>query len=109
MSALRQRLKDPRTYLATLGVLILLVAVDCARVPQAQWTAKIYVAAVRTYQMSVSPHLEGWIRCRYSPTCSQYSVIAVQKHGIVGGLIRSVKRIASCNSSVPLGTYDPVL
>jgi len=45
--------------------------------------------------------------CRYSPTCSQYTVEALQKHGLLKGGWLALKRIASCNPWGGSG-YDPV-
>ncbi len=36
--------------------------------------------------------------CRYSPTCSEYSVDVFEKYGIIKGGVLAAKRIASCNS-----------
>lgn len=36
--------------------------------------------------------------CRYSPTCSEYSVDVIEKYGIVRGGVLAIKRIISCNS-----------
>jgi len=36
--------------------------------------------------------------CRYSPTCSEYSVEVIEKYGIMKGGVLAIKRIASCNS-----------
>jgi putative membrane protein insertion efficiency factor len=54
------------------------------------------------------PLLKDRVRCRYQPTCSDYSVEAVEKHGIRRGLVLTVRRINSCQTSVPMGTHDPV-
>jgi uncharacterized protein len=48
------------------------------------------------------------VACRYTPTCSVYSIQAVEKHGIRRGLVLSAKRLLSCDRSVPSGTPDPV-
>lgn len=45
--------------------------------------------------------------CRYTPTCSQYAVEALQKHGPFKGLYLAVKRILSCHPWGGSG-YDPV-
>jgi len=60
---------------------------------------------VKFYQHTISPILPP--SCRYSPTCSAYSIEALKKYGPVKGLWLSVKRIISCN---PWGGdgYDPV-
>jgi len=63
------------------------------------------VILVRIYQFGISPLLPT--SCRYTPSCSVYSVEALQKHGPIKGLYLSIKRILSCN---PWGGHghDPV-
>ncbi|MBC8207374.1 MAG: membrane protein insertion efficiency factor YidD [Kiritimatiellales bacterium] len=46
-------------------------------------------------------------RCRFYPTCSDYTIEAVQKHGIVAGLWLSLRRICRCHRWNP-GGVDPV-
>jgi putative membrane protein insertion efficiency factor len=46
-------------------------------------------------------------KCRYTPTCSQYAVTALQKHGIIKGGWMAIRRIASCRPGGGEG-YDPV-
>jgi len=60
---------------------------------------------IRFYQVAVSPILPS--TCRYSPTCSQYGIEAIKKHGPFKGSFYTLKRILSCN---PFGGhgYDPV-
>ena len=60
---------------------------------------------VRVYQAMISPYLPA--TCRYSPTCSQYSIEAIEKHGVLKGGFLALKRIGSCH---PWGgsRYDPV-
>nr|WP_274704485.1 membrane protein insertion efficiency factor YidD [Salinimicrobium profundisediminis] len=60
---------------------------------------------VRTYQRFISPLTPA--SCRYTPTCSQYTVEALQQHGALKGSWLSIKRIASCNPWGGQG-YDPV-
>lgn len=108
MSTLRQPLKRPETYLATYFVLVALLVADTFRAPQEQLTAWVYVQAVRLYQENGHLILRGRLRCRYTPTCSQYSIGAVELHGIRRGLLLSYERVRSCQLSVPMGTYDPV-
>jgi hypothetical protein len=85
-----------------------IAVLDATRAPQKQVTARVYLEAVRLYQADLHPFTSRFIRCRYNPTCSHYSTEAVQRFGIVKGLRLTVKRIASCNKSVSIGTYDPV-
>ena len=108
MSALRKRLKRPETYLVLYFVLVLLVVLDSTRTPTKQVTADLYVQAVHVYQHLGRPLLAGRVECRYTPTCSDYSIQAVQTHGIRRGLTLTLSRINSCTASVPKGTYDPV-
>ncbi|MCU4155947.1 membrane protein insertion efficiency factor YidD [Carboxylicivirga sp. A043] len=60
---------------------------------------------VKLYQWFISPVLGA--SCRYTPTCSQYTIEALKKHGPFKGLYLSIKRILSCN---PWGGHghDPV-
>lgn len=108
MSALRQCLKRPLTYLYALALLLLLAALDSARRPDAQVTGKAWVAAVRLYQRAGRPVTSRFIHCRYRPTCSEYSVQSVERFGIMRGLALTVRRLRSCTTSVAEGTEDPV-
>jgi hypothetical protein len=45
--------------------------------------------------------------CRYYPCCSDYSIQALEKHGLIKGLIISILRILRCNQFFR-GGYDPV-
>ena len=67
--------------------------------------ARPLVALVRFYQRYISPLTPP--SCRYTPTCSQYTVEALQKHGLLKGGWLALKRIASCNPWGGSG-YDPV-
>ncbi|MCH2480396.1 MAG: membrane protein insertion efficiency factor YidD [Flavobacteriales bacterium] len=64
-----------------------------------------FILIIKFYQSYISPLIGP--NCRYTPTCSQYSIISLKKHGIFLGLYLSIKRIIKCN---PLfkGGYDPV-
>jgi uncharacterized protein len=93
---------------ALLVLFTALIALDASRAPQKQVTARLYLSAVRFYQRDLQPLTASIIRCRYNPTCSRYSVQAVQRFGIAKGLVLTIKRIVSCNGSVPMGTNDPV-
>ncbi len=67
--------------------------------------ARMLIGLVRLYQYSLSPLLPG--ACRYTPTCSEYGVQALQRHGALRGGWLTLKRILSCN---PWGGHghDPV-
>lgn len=108
MPDLRQRLRRPETYLAAVFLLVVLLAADTFRRPENQVTGWLYIGGVRIYQFVGRPLLEGRIECRFHPTCSDYSIEAVRKHGIRHGLVLTYNRINSCQKSVPRGTHDPV-
>ena len=108
MSTLRERLKRPETYLILYLVLVSLLVLDSARAPGKQVSGYLYVRTVFMYQRFGRPLLAGRVECRYLPTCSDYSIQAVQRYGIWGGLRLTFARINSCRASVPKQTYDPV-
>jgi|HubBroStandDraft_5_1064220.scaffolds.fasta_scaffold196131_2 putative membrane protein insertion efficiency factor len=101
-------MKRSRLLFGIAALLVLLVALDAMRAPQKQITARLYLGAVRFYQRDLQPLTTSFIRCRYNPTCSRYSIQAVQRFGIAKGLGLTIKRVASCNGSVPMGTNDPI-
>jgi len=63
------------------------------------------IIIIKFYQYVISPWLPA--SCRYTPTCSVYSIEALKKYGILKGTFLAVKRILSCN---PWGGHghDPV-
>jgi len=65
----------------------------------------IFLIPVYFYRYAISPLLRP--SCRYTPTCSQYAVEAVMKHGIFKGGWLAVKRFLSCHPWGGSG-YDPV-
>jgi len=60
---------------------------------------------IRFYQIAISPYTPA--SCRFSPTCSQYSIEALETHGLFQGGWLAIKRISKCH---PWGSsgYDPV-
>jgi putative membrane protein insertion efficiency factor len=64
-----------------------------------------FIFLIRIYQYTLSPYLGR--SCRYTPTCSVYSVDAIKKYGPFKGGWMAIKRIASCNPWGGSG-YDPV-
>lgn len=101
-------LKRPETYLIVLFLLVVLAIADTFRSPEKQITGWFYIGAVRIYQFAGRPLLEGWVECRFMPTCSEYSIEAVRKHGIRQGLELTYNRMNTCQINIPHGTQDPV-
>ncbi len=82
--------------------------IDVSRQPENQLLARVYIGAVHIYQAVGRPMLEGTVACRFRPTCSDYSIQAVEKRGLVRGLVLTFNRLYSCQNDVPMGTIDEV-
>lgn len=63
------------------------------------------MALIRFYQRRISPLFGP--QCIYLPTCSEYALQAIGKHGFVRGLWLAVRRILRCHP-LHAGGYDPV-
>lgn len=65
----------------------------------------LLILLLRGYQYLISPLLGP--RCRYSPTCSEYAVLALREHGALKGSWLALRRVLRCH---PWGSsgYDPV-
>ena len=66
---------------------------------------KIIVSAIGLYRRFVSPMVPAY--CRYWPTCSDYTLQAVQKYGVLKGLMMGAWRVTRCNP-LAKGGIDPV-
>lgn len=107
MPTLPQRLRKPHPWLGLVLLLAILFVADIFRPPEKQLSSKAYRSGVSVYQWG-KPKCGFAGCCRYSPTCSRYSVEAVQNYGLVAGLDLTVERLRRCRTNVPLGTPDPV-
>lgn len=65
----------------------------------------IILSLIRLYQKMISP-IKG-PSCRFFPTCSNYTLQAVEKYGVFKGLGKGLLRILKCHPFHP-GGYDPV-
>ncbi len=69
------------------------------------WTLSLLlIAAVRTYQFCIRPILPPL--CRFEPSCSEYMIGAIQKHGPIRGAVRGIWRICRCHPW-SAGGWDP--
>ena len=66
---------------------------------------RLAVAPIVAYQRLISPALPR--RCKYEPTCSAYAVQAVERYGILRGLVLAGWRLLRCNPWSH-GGFDPV-
>jgi hypothetical protein len=67
--------------------------------------AAILLKLIRIYRDSVSPLFPP--RCRFYPSCSEYAYIAIQRFGVIKGVMLFVKRIIKCHPW-HAGGIDPV-
>jgi len=68
------------------------------------WPRAVVAVLIRVYQVAASPFPSP---CRYHPTCSMYTLEAVQRYGVVKGCWLGMRRIVRCHPFRP-GGYDPV-
>ncbi len=64
-----------------------------------------FILLVQFYQAAISPFTPA--TCRFEPTCSSYTLQALEKHGLFKGGWLAIKRIFSCHPWGKSG-YDPV-
>ncbi len=57
---------------------------------------KLFLFPIKFYRKYLSS-LKRYPTCRYIPTCSEYAVLAIEKYGVVKGLIKAVWRVLRCN------------
>jgi len=106
--ALRQHLSRPQPWLLGLLLLFAGVSLDASRAPRAQLSARVWSAGIQGYRRLLGPRLLGHVRCRFLPSCSEYSRQAVERFGIVKGLALTIERLTRCTAAMPEGTLDPV-
>ncbi len=66
---------------------------------------RVMIEIIRFYRKFISPCFPPC--CRYTPTCSQYALEAIEKYGAVKGGWMAFRRILRCNP-FHRGGYDPV-
>lgn len=67
--------------------------------------SKIAIGLILFYRSCISPLFPGC--CRYTPTCSEYGLIAIKRFGFFKGSFLTIKRILRCRPGGSYG-YDPV-
>ena len=69
---------------------------------------KIFITFIYFYKKTLSPIFEHLgIKCKYYPSCSEYTKQAIEKYGIIKGIFLGIKRILRCNP-FSKGGYDPL-
>lgn len=111
MSATRPSGRRRSFWIKMIAAAVVAVAAifDWTRAAQDQLSVAVYErAVVSPYRWLVRPLISAVVRCRYKPTCSQYSIEAVRTYGFPRGLWMTTKRLFRCMPWVPLGSHDPV-
>ncbi len=67
---------------------------------------RLFIFLIKTYQLTLSPRFSHG-SCRFTPTCSQYAIEAIETHGVFKGSALAAWRIMRCNP-FSKGGYDPV-
>jgi putative membrane protein insertion efficiency factor len=67
--------------------------------------AKLVILPIKAYRKVISPLLPP--SCRFTPTCSAYAIIAIERYGVFRGGWLAAKRVARCHPWNP-GGADPV-
>jgi putative membrane protein insertion efficiency factor len=70
-----------------------------------RFAKNLLVVLIKLYKYLISPVLPA--SCRFTPSCSDYSIEAIKKYGAFKGGYLSCRRILRCNPAHP-GGYDPV-
>ena len=65
----------------------------------------IVISLLKVYKRFLSPWLPK--ACRFYPTCSEYTLMAVERHGLVKGTLLGIRRISKCHPWNS-GGFDPV-
>ena len=73
--------------------------------PLSEFIARMLILPIQFYQKFISPLTPP--SCRYTPTCSQYAIEALRKHGPFKGMYLAIRRILRCHPWGGSG-YDPV-
>ncbi len=68
---------------------------------------KLILILIKLYKKFLSPINFGAHICKYNPSCSDYTYEAVEKYGVIKGLLKGLYRIIRCNP-FSKGGYDPV-
>ena len=67
---------------------------------------RLLLSLIRFYQRRISPGLPS--RCRYTPTCSQYAIEAIERYGAIKGGWLAFKRFLRCHPFSKRDFFDPV-
>ena len=56
----------------------------------------IILSSVKIYQRIAPRKIR--LKCRFEPSCSQYMILAIEKYGVIKGVLNGIKRLSKCNN-----------
>lgn len=59
-------------------------------------TKNIILTSVKIYQRFAPRRIR--LKCRFEPSCSQYMILAIEKYGVIKGVVKGIKRLSKCNN-----------
>ena len=66
---------------------------------------RLIFTLIKAYRLVLSPYFGG--QCRFYPSCSEYAIQAIEKHGVLKGSLKSAGRILRCNPLNKGGIDNP--
>ncbi|MDE5706415.1 membrane protein insertion efficiency factor YidD [Muribaculum sp.] len=70
-----------------------------------RFIGRLLILPIQFYRAAISPHFPP--SCRFTPTCSQYAIEAISRHGPLRGMWLTLRRLSRCHPWGGSG-YDPV-
>lgn len=93
---------------AAIAIILIAIALDLRRDPEAQLATRAAVGAIHVYQATLSPlYARLGAQCRFTITCSHYGETVISRFGVISGGWMAAKRILRCGPWTPAGTVDP--
>ena len=90
-----------------MAVLAVVLWLDARKPPPEQWGTRVALRGIAVYRRTASPMLASMgLQCRFTPTCSRYAEIVLQRNGLVVGSAKALGRIVRGGPWTPAGTVD---
>ncbi|MCD4784646.1 MAG: membrane protein insertion efficiency factor YidD [Candidatus Eremiobacteraeota bacterium] len=96
-----------RIFYYILVIFFILVLFDLSRLPDKQISAKMLIFAIGRYQKQISPRIGGFVKCKFTPTCSEYGRLCIKYYGAFWGSIKTTERILRCTPWSNSSGADP--
>ncbi len=74
----------------------IVIAIFCFLVYCIFITKNIILTSVKIYQRFAPRRIR--LKCRFEPSCSQYIILAIEKYGVIKGVVKGIKRLSKCNN-----------